>query len=103
MPFASTLQQAIEGSRPDVEALLHRLAVEEPAPEIQPDDVLALLVRQAAERAVAAINAQSRVSQTVVDLRWAKERIEALADPARRTAATAELVAWLSGSAEEEG
>ena len=100
---ASTLQEAIEAADPPVEALLHRLAVEEPDPEAEPDDVLALLVRRAAQREIAALEAEARASQQVIDLSWPKRHIEALADADRRVEAAGQLVAWLSGEGQREG
>ncbi|GAC1586306.1 MAG: DNA primase [Acidimicrobiales bacterium] len=94
---ATTLQQAIESAPPEVEALLHRLAVEEPDPAAEADDVLAILVRRAATQALAGIEAQARASQQVVDLSWPKRHIEALSDVDRRLDAAGQLVAWLSG------
>ena len=100
---ASTLQEAIEGADPAAEALLHRLAVEEPDPTAEPDDVLAILVRRAAQREIAALEAEARASQQVIDLSWPKRHIEALADSDRRVEAAGQLVAWLSGEGQREG
>jgi DNA primase len=98
---AETLVEAIEGADPAVRDLLHRLAVEEPDPTAESDDVVAMLVRVAAQRAIADIEAGVRASQIAVDLGWAKARIEALADGDRRIEATGQLVAWLAGVGEE--
>lgn len=97
---APTLVEAIETAEPPVAELLHRVAVEEPDPSVEPDDVVAVLARLAAQRAIAAIEVDARVRQTAVDLRWPKERIEALVDPDRRVEAAGQLVAWLSGEGE---
>ena len=94
---ADTLQGAIDGADPDVSLLLHQLAVEAPDPAIDPDELLANLVRWAARRAVAAIEIESRATRTGGDLTWPTQRIEALADAERRVEAAKELVAWLSG------
>jgi hypothetical protein len=58
-------------------------------------------VRSAAQRALAVIEVDARASQSIVDLRWLKERIEALSDTDRRVEAASQLVAWLSGAGEE--
>jgi len=100
---ASTLQEAIEASDPPVEALLHRLAVEEPDPDAEADDVLAILVRRAADREIAELEAEARVAQRAIDLSWPKRHVEALSDPDRRVEAAAQLVAWLSGEGQREG
>ena len=100
---APTLQEAIDASEPAVEALLHRLAVEEPDPGAEPDDVLAILVRRAAQREIAALEAEARASQQVIDLSWPKRHIEALSDVDRRVEAAGQLVAWLSGEGQREG
>jgi len=98
---APTLTEAIEAAEPPVAELLHRLAVEEPDPDAASDDVLATLVRLAAQRKIAAIESDARINQTVVRLGWPMERIECLSDPDRRVDAAGQLVAWLTGAFEE--
>jgi DNA primase len=98
---APTLTEAIERADPSAQSLLYVLAVEEPAEETDPDDVLAILVRSAAQRAIAGIEAEARASQSVIDLRWPKERIEALGDAGSRVEAASQLVAWISGAGQE--
>jgi DNA primase len=98
---APTLTEAIERADAPARSLLYVLAVEEPAAEIDPDDVLAILVRSAAQRAIGAIEAEARASQSVIDLRWPKERIEALGDTGSRVEAASQLVAWMSGAGQE--
>jgi DNA primase len=98
---ASTLGEALDRADPEPQELLYRLAVEEPDPDTEPDDVVAILVRSAAQRALAVIEVDARASQSIVDLRWLKERIEALSDTDRRVEAASQLVAWLSGAGEE--
>ena len=98
---APTLPEAIERADADARELLYVLAVEEPTADTDPDDVLAILVRAAAQRAIAAIEAEARASQSVVDLRWPKERIEALANVGSRVEAASQLVAWMSGAGQE--
>jgi DNA primase len=98
---APTLAEALECASPEAQELLYRLAVEEPDPETEPDDVVAILVRAASQRALAAIEADARATQSLVDLRWPKERIEALSDPAQRLEAASQLVAWLCRAGEE--
>ena len=96
---APTLREAIVTAEPEVAALLSRLGMEEPGGDA--DDVVALLARNSAQRAIVNITSAARSNQELVDLRWAKERMDALSDPDRRVAASAQLVAWLSGSGEE--
>jgi hypothetical protein len=96
-----TLAEALEHAGPEEQELLYRLAVEEVDAETEPDDVVAVLVRSAAQRALSAIEADARATQSVIDLRWPKERIEALGDPARRVDAAAQLVAWLCRAGDE--
>jgi hypothetical protein len=96
---ASTLHQAIEDAPPEVGALLRRLAVEDE--EADPADVIALLARLAAMRALAALEAEARASQTVIDLSWPRQRMEELKEPGTRVEAAEQLVAWLVRSAEE--
>ncbi|HEY2428559.1 MAG TPA: DNA primase [Acidimicrobiales bacterium] len=100
---APTLTEAIDGADPETAMLLHRLAVEEPDPTAEPDDVLAQLVRLAALRALAGIEADVRLNPRAVNLTWIKQHIEALADSERRVEAAAQLVAWMSGAGEEGG
>jgi hypothetical protein len=99
---ASTLTEAIDRADPEVAPLLYRLAVEEPDPTAEPDDVLAQLVRLASMRAIAAIEAEVRLNPRAVNLGWAMQHIEALGDSDRRVEAAAQLVAWLSGEGEED-
>jgi DNA primase len=99
----TTLAAAIDSAGPDASALLHRLAVEPPDPAIEADDIVTLLVRGAALRAVVRLEASARATgEAVTTLTWVKPLIDALGDPERRIAAATELVAWLGG-AEEEG
>jgi DNA primase len=97
---SSTLADAVEAAHPEAGELLHRLAVEAES-TADPDDVVSILVRLAAERGLAAISAEVRASQEPVNLLWVKERVEALSDPVRRVDAAGQLVAWLTGAVEE--
>jgi DNA primase len=96
---AQTLHAAIEAAEPEAAALLRRLAVEEA--DAEPEDVVALLVRLAANRALTELEAQARASQTVIDLTWPKQRLEDLKRGESRVEAATQLVAWLVRSAEE--
>ncbi|MHB8466952.1 MAG: DNA primase [Acidimicrobiales bacterium] len=97
----STLQEAIEEAGPDAEALLHRLAVEEPDPAIEAEDIVAVLVRAAAGRAIAHLEAETRATGELVNLTWAKQRMELLMESDRRVEAATELVTWLVGGGQE--
>jgi len=108
---APTLAEAIDAADPAVAAILLRLAVEDVADDVDADDVLAILVRAASARIVAAVDAEVRQHDSSDDLRWAadrirtmgwaKERMEALSDPDTRVEAMGQLVAWLASSGEE--
>jgi DNA primase len=98
---APTLAEALECAPPEAQELLYRLAVEDVDPDTEPDDVVAILVRAAAQREISVIEADARATQSVVDLRWPKERIEALANPSQRIEAASQLVAWLCRAGEE--
>ena len=98
---APTLGEALERADPDAQALLYRLAVEEPDPTTEADDVIAILVRSATVRRLEEIDVDARVSQQIVDLRWPKARIEELSDSASRVDAAAQLVAWLCRAGED--
>ena len=98
---APTLTEAMERADAPARSMLYVLAVEEPSADTDPDDVLAILVRSAAQRAIATIEAEARASQSVIDLRWPKERIEALGDAGSRVEAASQLVAWMSGAGQE--
>jgi DNA primase len=93
-----TLLEAIEAAGPEAGALLQRLAVEES--ESDPDDVLAMLARRGAQRAVARLESEVR-STGVIErwetIRWLKLRIDELPAPD----ATKQLVAWLAQSVQE--
>lgn len=96
-----------EGEDPEVAALLRRLTVEEPTvpADVQgnpADDVVAVLVREAARRVLADRQAAARVGQvdlaglateTATVRRWMEE----LDDPERHRATADLLVAWLTG------
>jgi DNA primase len=104
---APTLRDAIDHAGPASEPLLLRLAVEEPDPAIVADDIVALLVRAAAMRAVSNLEVEARatgqVEVYVASMGWAKERIEALMDEQRRIDAATQLVAWLCDLTVDDG
>ncbi|HWH34671.1 MAG TPA: DNA primase [Acidimicrobiales bacterium] len=91
---ATTLPQAIDGAEPEVASLLRRLAVEDPA--TSPDDVLARLATEAANRAVAALSAEAvRSGQPITDVAWLKLTVAEVQEPATSVDATGRLVRWL--------
>ena len=102
---ASTLHEAIDAAAPDAAALLQRLAVEET--DADPDDVIALLVKQAVTRAIVELEACARESVLVVPevaqtLAWLKPAVEQLHDSDNRIGACDRLVAWLVQRGEED-
>ena len=94
---APTLDEAIESARPEAAALLQRLAVEDAAAD--PDDVLRLLVANAAQRRLVRLQAEARVSEDPTDyaatIAWCKVTVEQLWDDATSAGAAEQLVAWL--------
>ena len=89
------VHDAIENAPPDAAALLHRLAVEDV--DADPDDVLAGLVRIAADAAVAR---QPKTLEATRTIGWLKQTREQLQDEDLRSEATVALVAWLAHEAE---
>ena len=102
---ATTLTEALSAADPEASALLGRLAVEEP--DAEPSDVVNLLIRRAAERALADLQTESRVSPDRGDellklTAWVKVTMEQLPDPDTGIDAGRRLVAWLAERCEEE-
>jgi hypothetical protein len=102
---AATLDEAIESAHPDAAALLQRLAVEEA--DADPDDVVRLLVANAAQRRLAALQAEARGSDDPTayapTIAWLKLTSEQLWDDATSVGAAEQLVAWLVQFGEEAG
>jgi DNA primase len=94
---AATLDEAIERARPEAAALLQRLAVEEA--EADPDDVVRLLVANAAQRQLVALQAEARGAADPMEyaptITWLKVTTEQLWDDATSVGASEQLVAWL--------
>ena len=102
---ASTLDEAIERARPEAAALLQRLAVEEA--EADPDDVVRLLVANAAQRRLALLQAEARAADEPTEyaatIAWLKVTTEQLWDDATSVGASEQLVAWLVQFGEDVG
>ena len=103
---AATLHEAIEVADPAAAELLQRLAVEEV--DVEPDDVLTLLVAEAAQRALVDIEAGARSSvdplTAAETIGWLKLRLEEAREAATRRTALEQLVAFLvERRAVEEG
>jgi DNA primase len=103
---ASTLHEAIELADPDAAELLQRLAVEEV--DVEPHDVLTLLVAEAAQRALHEIETSARTSDDPLaaadTVGWLKLRLEEAREAPSRQAALEQLVAFLvERRAVEEG
>jgi hypothetical protein len=81
--------------------LLQRLAVEDA--DVDADDVVALLVGEAAGRVLAEIEAEARQANEYRDVGWLKLRVEELWEAETRPSAVEQLVPFLVARAEEEG
>jgi DNA primase len=94
---SATLDEAIERARPEAAALLQRLAVEEA--DAEPDDVVRLLVANAAQRRLAILQAEARVADDPTaygaTVGWLKRTMAQLWDSATSVDASEQLVAWL--------
>jgi len=102
---ASTLHEAIELADPEAAELLQRLAVEEV--DVDPDDVLALLVGEVAQRALHDVESEARVSADPLTaaetIGWMKLRLEESRDAITRRAALEQLVDFLVQRRHEDG
>jgi DNA primase len=93
---ADDLPQAIDGSPPEVRALLVRLVVEEPMGE--PGEVILQLVREAARQELAVVTREARTStDAAMEAVSASVWVQQLDDPAAAVGAVEGLVAWLVG------
>ncbi len=98
---AESVHQAIERAEPEAAELLQRLAVEEP--DVEVDDVVALLVRQRAAPELRALETSAQVGSDIDATRalmWLKVRVMQLDEPDTRAAAIAELVPFLAERAD---
>lgn len=102
---AATLEEAIERATPDAAALLQRLAVEQA--DAEPDDVVRLLVANAAQRRLVVLQAEARAADDPTEygatIAWLKVTSEQLWDDATSVGASEQLVAWLVQFGEEGG
>jgi len=102
---ASTLHEAIEQADPEASELLQRLAVEEV--DVDPDDVLALFVGEAAQRALHDVESEARVSADPLaaaeTVGWLKLRLEESREAVTRRAALEQLVDFLVQRRHEDG
>lgn len=100
-----TLEEAIERARPDAAALLQRLSVEEA--DADPDDVMRLLVANAAQRSLQVLQAEARNADEATEysatIAWLKVTTEQLWDDATSLGALEQLVPWLVQFGEEGG
>lgn len=94
---ATTLDEAIERARPEAAALLQRLAVEEA--DADADDVVRLLVANAAQRRLAILQSDARAAEDPTayapTVGWLKRTMAQLWDDATSVDASDQLVAWL--------
>lgn len=102
---AATLHQAMESAEAEAAGLMARLAVEDS--EEDADETMATLAWQAASRAVARLESESRISEDrfaeiAQTLGWLKLQMESLSDEAERVEASRRLVAWLAERGEGE-
>jgi len=74
--------------------------------DAEPEDVLDLLIRSAANRELAELGAQAQLAADplvyAADMGWVKLRLEELREPATSEEARAQLVAWLTQQPEEQ-
>ena len=100
---AETLHDALDNAEPAAAELLQRLAVEEV--DVEPDDVLGLLVGEAAQRALHDVEVDARASDDPLaaaeTVGWLKLRLEELRESDTRRAALEQLVPFLVERAEE--
>ncbi|MDQ6798026.1 MAG: DNA primase [Actinomycetota bacterium] len=93
------LHEAIDRADPAAAELLQRMAVEEAA-DVDPEGVLARLVAEAAQRALADLEAAARQASDPAAYNpivgWLKLSIEELREPSTGAAATDRLLRWLS-------
>lgn len=93
----TSLHEAIDAAEPAAAALLQRLAVEEA--DADPDDVLARLVDEAGQRALADLEAAARQAADPTAygplIAWIKPALEELRDPDTRVEATDRVLQWL--------
>jgi DNA primase len=101
---SATLHEAIEAADPGAATLLQRLAVEEP--DAEPVNVVALLARDAALRAVRELDEAAKSAENAdpyaAVMGWLKMAIQELGDPPVNVEASAGLVRWLVNRSEEE-
>ena len=97
----ANVQEAIAVADPGAAELLLRLGVEEVDSEAE--DAVALVVREAARRAVADERRRAEASGEPVSLAPVVLAIEQLTEPASRRAAIGQLLTWLSSRSEEPG
>ncbi len=99
----NSVAEAIAATDSDAGELLGRLVVEES--EAEPDDVIDLLVRAAANRALADLRGRAQLAEDPLvfsdDMRWLMWRLEELAETDSREEGRNQLVAWLTQQPEE--
>ena len=93
--------EAVAAADAETADLLQRLAVEDA--DVDADDVVALLVGEAAGRVLAEIEAEARQANDYRDVGWLKLRVEELWEAETRPSAVEQLVPFLVARAEEEG
>ena len=96
---SGSLHEAIAAAEPEAAALLQRVAVEEGDGDSDPDDVLGRLVDEAAQRALADLEAAAHQASDSLAyqplLGWLKAAIEEIREPSTRAEATDRLLRWL--------
>lgn len=99
-----TFREAVETAEPEAAELLHQLAADDVA-DVDPGDVVAMLVHDAVARLLRRLDADARTSGgPPVDpnlIGWLKPRQEDLLDHARRSEAVGQLLPFLVARAEE--
>ena len=92
---------AVAAADADTADLLQRLAVEDA--DVEADDVVALLVGEAAGRVLAELEAEARRANDYREVGWLKLRVEELRESDTAPSAVEQLVPFLVARAEERG
>ncbi len=100
----ATVREALEQTDRWTADLLLQLVAQDS--DAEPEDVLDLLIRSAANRELAELAASAQLAEDplayAADMGWVKLRLEELREPATSEEARAQLVTWLTQQPEEQ-